>query len=204
MSGRPVSAGLKAALEYGPIAAFFVAYLLLRDRTFAVGGTEYGGFIAVTAAFVPLMVVCTAVLWRLTGKLSAMQVVTVVLVVVFGGLSVWLNDERFFKLKPTIIYLLFAAVLGAGLLRGRSLLFLVMGDALPLTQAGWMVLTRRLTAFFVALAVANEAVWRLASTEAWVTFKTFGLPIAIFAFFLAQGGLMRRHGAEGEGGPPEG
>jgi intracellular septation protein len=203
MSAGTVSPGLKAALEYGPVAAFFVAYLFFKDQTFTLAGTEYGGFVAVTAAFVPLMVACTLVLWRLTGTLSAMQAVTVVLVVVFGGLSVWLNDERFFKMKPTIIYLLFAAILGAGLLRGRSLLAAVMGTALPLTDAGWRQLTLRLTVFFLALAAANEAVWRLMSTETWVTFKTFGLPVAVFGFFLAQGGLLKRHASGGEDPPAQ-
>ncbi|MGQ0566146.1 MAG: inner membrane-spanning protein YciB [Gemmobacter sp.] len=196
MQDRTVSPGLKAVLEYGPIAAFFLGYVMLKDRTFTVGGTEYGGFIAVTAAFVPLLVVCTLILWRLTGKLSKMQVATVVLVVVFGGLSVWLNDERFFKMKPTIIYTLFAAVLGIGLLRGQSYLQAVMGEALDMAQEGWMILTRRLALFFVGLAVANEAVWRLMSTDAWVNFKTFGLTIAMFAFFMAQAGLLKKYGKD--------
>ena len=196
MSEKTVSPGLKALLEYGPIAAFFVGYVWLKDRTFAVAGTEYDGFIAVTAAFVPLLVITTLLLWRLTGKISKMQVATVVLVVVFGGLSVWLNDERFFKMKPTIIYVLFAGVLGFGLLRGQSYLQSVMGEALEMAQEGWMILTRRLTLFFAGLAVANEAVWRLLSTDAWVNFKTFGLTLALFAFFLTQAGLLKRYGKD--------
>ena len=196
MSEKTVSPGLKALLEYGPIAAFFVGYVWLKDRTFAVAGTEYDGFIAVTAAFVPLLVITTLLLWRLTGKISKMQVATVVLVVVFGGLSVWLNDERFFKMKPTIIYVLFAGVLGFGLLRGQSYLQSVMGEALEMAQEGWMILTRRLTLFFAGLAVANEAVWRLMSTDAWVNFKTFGLTLALFGFFMAQAGLLKRYGKD--------
>ena len=196
MTDKTVSPGLKALLEYGPIAAFFVGYVLLKGKTFTLAGTEYGGFIAVTAAFVPLLVICTLLLWRLTGKLSKMQVATVVLVVVFGGLSVWLNDERFFKMKPTIIYTLFAGVLGFGLLRGQSYLQAVMGEALEMTHDGWMILTRRLTLFFVGLAVANEAVWRLLSTDAWVNFKTFGLTLALFGFFMAQAGLLKKYGKD--------
>ncbi len=196
MTEKTVSPGLKALLEYGPIAAFFVGYVLLKDRTFTFAGTEYGGFIAVTAAFVPLLVICTLILWRLTGKLSKMQVATVVLVVVFGGLSVWLNDERFFKMKPTIIYTLFAGMLGFGLLRGQSYLQAVMGEALEMSEAGWMILTRRLALFFAGLAVANEAVWRLMSTDAWVNFKTFGLTLALFGFFLAQAGLLKKYGKD--------
>lgn len=199
MAERKVGAGVKLALELGPVLAFFAGYLALRDRSFTFGGTTYDGFIVVTAAFVPLMVACTLLLWRLSGRLSRMQLATVVLVVVFGGLSVWLNDERFFKMKPTIVYLLFAGVLGLGLLRGQSWLRLVMDEVLPLTEAGWMILTRRLAAFFAALAVANEAVWRLMSTDAWVNFKTFGLTLAMFAFFMAQGGLLQRHARAAEG-----
>lgn len=200
MKGRKMAERInpmvKAALEWGPIAAFFLGYVQLKDETFAFGGTDYQGFIVVTAAFIPLMVICTGLLWRLTGKLSRMQVATVVLVVVFGGLSVWLNDERFFKMKPTMIYLLFGALLGIGLLRGQSWLKLVLEEAVPLQPEGWMVLTRRVMLFFFVLAAANEAVWRLMSTDAWVNFKTFGLPLAIFAFFMTQGSLFRRYGLE--------
>lgn len=187
----------KLGLELGPIVAFFVAYLRLKDQTFTFGGTEYAGFIVVTAGFIPLIVLSSAALWWLTGRLSKMQIATVVLVVVFGGLSVWLNDDRFFKMKPTIIYALFAGLLGLGLLRGQSWLQLVMEEALPLKPEGWMILTRRLALFFVGLAVANEAVWRLMSTDAWVNFKTFGLTAAVFAFFMAQGGLIRRYDPKG-------
>jgi intracellular septation protein len=204
MADGKISPGVKLGLELGPIAAFFAGYVWVKDRTFAIGGTEYDGFIIVTAAFIPLMLVTTGILWRLTGKLSKMQVTTVVLVVVFGGLSVWLNDERFFKMKPTIIYALFAGVLGLGLLRGQSWLRIVMEEALPMQPEGWMILTRRLALFFAALAVANELVWRLMSTDAWVNFKTFGLTIALFAFFMLQGGLIARYGIPEEEQDPKG
>ncbi|EKX57779.1 inner membrane-spanning protein YciB [Cereibacter sphaeroides] len=187
---------VKAVLEWGPIAAFFLGYVKLKDETFTVAGTDYQGFIIVTAAFIPLMVICTGLLWWLSGKLSKMQVATVVLVVVFGGLSVWLNDDRFFKMKPTMIYLLFGVLLGIGLLRGQSWLRLVLEEAIPLQDEGWMILTRRVMAFFFALAIANEAVWRLMSTDAWVNFKTFGLPLAIFVFFMTQSGLFKRYNPE--------
>jgi intracellular septation protein len=187
---------VKGVLEYGPVLAFFVAYVLLKDRTFTFGGEEYSGFIAVTAAFVPLMVICSGLLWKLTGHMSKMQIVTLVLVVVFGGLSVWLNDERFFKMKPTLIYLIFGGILGFGLLRGQSYLRVVMEEALPMQQEGWMILTRRVCAFFFGLAALNEIVWRTQSTETWVSFKTFGLTIAIFAFFMLQGKLFQQYGIE--------
>ncbi|TDL79829.1 septation protein IspZ [Palleronia sediminis] len=186
--------GWKTALELGPILAFFVGYLLLRDRSFILGGTEYSGFILITAAFVPVLALSTLLLWRITGTLSRMQVVTLVLVVVFGGLTVWFNDERFFKMKPTLIYLIFGAILGIGLLRGRSFLRMVMGEVVPLDEEGWMKLTRRFCLFFFALAALNEVVWRTMSTDAWVNFKTFGLTAAIFLFFMLQGRLFREHG----------
>ena len=194
MAGKQIDGKLKTALELGPILAFFVAYLWLKDRTFAIGGTEYAGFVIVTAGFIPIFLLSMAVLWRLTGHLSKMQVVTAVLIVVFGGLSVWFNDPRFFKMKPTIIYLLFGGVLGLGLMRGQSYLQSVMEGLMPLTDAGWMILTRRLTVFFLALALLNEVIWRTQSEEIWVYFKTFGLTAAIFLFFMTQGRLFSDHG----------
>ncbi len=195
-TGRPIPSWLKTALEMGPIVLFFVAYLKLRDEVFTIGGTEYDGFIVVTAAFIPLMLLSSAILWKLTGHLSRMQIATLVLVVLFGGLSVWLNDDRFFKMKPTMIYVLFGGILGVGLLRGKSYLQSVMEEVLPLEQEGWMILTRRLTAFFFGLAVLNEAIWRTQSTDTWVYFKTFGLTAAIFVFFMTQGGVLSKYGTE--------
>lgn len=201
---KEINPMLKTALELGPVIAFFVAYLWLKDRVFTIGGSDYGGFILVTAGFIPLMMLSTGILWKLTGKLSKMQVITLILVVVFGGLSVWLNDDRFFKMKPTIIYLIFAGMLGFGLMRKQSYLRLVMEEMMPLAEEGWMILTRRLALFFFGLAVLNEVVWRLMSTEVWVYFKTFGLTAAIFVFFIAQSALFREYGEgdakdEGEG-----
>jgi intracellular septation protein len=190
---KKINPMLKMALELGPIVLFFVAYTRLRDRTFDIGGQAYDGFIVATALFIPLIVVTTLILWKLTGHLSKMQIATVVLVVVFGGLSVWLNDDRFFKMKPTMIYTLFAGVLGFGLLRGQSYLRFVMEEMMPLQHEGWMILTRRLALFFAGLAVLNEIIWRTMSTDAWVNFKTFGLTIAIFAFFMAQGKVIQTY-----------
>lgn len=187
---------VKTALEMGPIIAFFVGYVLLKDRSFEIGGEAYSGFIVMTALFIPLIALSTLALWKLTGKLSVMQIMTLVLVTVFGGLTIWLNDERFFKMKPTMIYLLFGGALAVGLLRGQSYMRAVMGSTLPLTHEGWMALTKRTMLFFFGLAVANEVIWRTLSTDTWVQFKTFGLPVALFAFFMAQAGLMSRHAAD--------
>ncbi|TNE70063.1 MAG: septation protein IspZ [Rhodobacteraceae bacterium] len=187
---------IKPALEMGPIIAFFAGYIALRDHTFLIGGADYSGFVVMTAVFIPLLALSTLALWKLTGKLSAMQIMTLVLVVVFGGLTIWLNDERFFKMKPTMIYIMFGAILGLGLLRSKSYLSLVLGEVMPLDAEGWRKLEFRMMLFFFGLAVANEAIWRTMTTDAWVKFKTFGLPIAMLAFFMSQSGLMARHSTE--------
>lgn len=194
--GRRINPVLKMALELGPILLFFIGYSRMKDVTVTLWGSDYQGFFLMTAAFIPLMIATTGILWALTGKLSKMQIATLVLVVVMGGLSLWLHDERFFKMKPTLLYLMFAILLGIGLLRGESWLRYAMEEALPMQPEGWMVLTRRLCAFFFALAVANELVWRTMSTDAWVNFKTFGLTAALFLFFMAQGRLIQKYGIE--------
>lgn len=196
MAGKKINPTLKMVLEFGPIALFFLGYLKLKDGTFLIAGQDYAGFVVVTAVFVPLMILSTLALWRLTGHLSKMQMATLVLVIIFGGLSVWFNDERFFKMKPTMIYVLFGGLLAIGLLRGQSWLKVVMEEVMPLEDEGWMILTRRICGFFFALAVANEAIWRLTTTETWVYFKTFGLPVAMFGFFMFQGALFQKYGIE--------
>jgi len=193
-----INTWLKMALELGPVVLFFVAYGRMKDQTFMIGGTEYGGFILVTAGFIPLLLISTGILWKLTGHLSRMQIVTAILVIVFGGMSVWFNDERFFKMKPTFIYLFFGGALGFGLLQGRSYMQYVMEEALALKHEGWMILTRRMMMFFFTLAVLNEIMWRFFSTDAWVTFKTFGLTGAIFVFFMTQSSLFAKYMIEPE------
>tara|TARA_R110000850_G_scaffold103433_7_gene213506 strand:+ start:1907 stop:2506 length:600 start_codon:yes stop_codon:yes gene_type:complete len=193
---REIHPLVKSTLDFGPVLLFFVAYMYFKDDVFTIGGTEYSGFIIITAAFVPLLIASTATLWLLTGKLSRMQVATVILVTVFGGLSVWLNDERFFKMKPTVIYLLFGVILAVGLARGQSYLKFLMEEMMPLQEAGWMILTKRLMLCFFGLALANEVIWRFASTETWVYFKTFGLTAAVFIFFMAQSKVFQLYALE--------
>lgn len=200
MDEKSLNPAMKQVLELGPPILFFVVYLWLRDETFVVAGTEYPGFIVAAAIFVPILLASIAVLWKLTGKLSRMQVFTAVLVVLFGGLTVWFNDERFFKIKTTIVYGLFAGLLGIGLLQGRSYLAWVMAEFLPMTDEGWMKLTWRLTGFFAALAVINEVVWRTMSTDAWVKIETFGFPALMFVFLWSQIMSLQHHMIdEGEG-----
>ena len=193
MSDDTLPKWVKPLLEFGPVVVFFFAYMRMKETVYTIGSNDYQGFIVVTALFVPLLLVCTGILWKLTGKISPMQIMTVILVTAFGGMTVWLNDDRFIKMKPTLIYLIFGGLLSIGLLRGQSYLRVVMQEALPMQDAGWMILTRRVTAFFFGLAVLNEVIWRGFSTEIWVYFKTFGLTAALFAFFMMQGRLLTKY-----------
>lgn len=177
---------LKQVLELGPPLAFFAIYMAIRDNSYTFGGTEYSGFIVSTVAFVPIMLGAMGVLWWLTGHVSRLQIFTAFMVIFFGGLTAWFNDERFFKMKTSIVYGTFAGILGAGLVQGKSYLAWVMAEMLPMRDAGWMILTKRLTLGFAALAVANEFVWRTMSTDLWVKIETFGFPAALFAFLWWQ------------------
>lgn len=183
---KDVNPIVKQLLELGPPIAFFLIYLRIRDDTFTFAGTEYTGFIVATLVFVPILLVAMGILWKLTGKLSRMQIFTAFMVIFFGGLTAWFNDERFFKMKTTLVYGVFAVLLGIGLAQGKSYLAYVMSDMIPMEQEGWMILTRRLCIGFAVLAVANEVVWRTMSTDLWVKIETFGFPIALFGFLWWQ------------------
>lgn len=186
MTERTINPILKQVLELGPTIAFFLIYMRIKDNTYTLGGTEYTGFIVATLIFVPILLVAMAVLWALTRKLSRMQIFTAFMVIFFGGLTAWFNDERFFKMKTSIVYGCFAAILGFGLWRGRSFLEWIMGEFLPMRAEGWMILTRRVTWMFVALAVANELIWRTQTTELWVKLETFAFPAVLFVFLWSQ------------------
>lgn len=193
---RAINPWLKNALELGPPILFFIAYLRLEDTTIEVAGTEYDGFIIATAAFVPVLLVTIGILWKLTGVISRIQVFTAILVVFFGALTVWFNDPQFFKMKTTIVYAFFAAMLGIGLARGQSYLKFLMGDRLPMADEGWMIMTKRLALAFVAMGVANEVIWRTQSDRFWVTFETFVLPAFLFVVFMSQAPLIERFSLE--------
>ena len=186
MTQQPINPILKQVLELGPLVLFFAGFFLLKSETYTVAGYDLSRFILLTALFVPLTILATGILWLLTGNLSRMQVFTLVLVVLMGGLSVWLNDERYIKMKPTALYLTFAAVLFFGLWRGKSYLSSLMGSVLPMQTPGWMILTQRFAFFFLGLALVNELVWRSMSTGTWLSFKLFGVTGAMFLFLLAQ------------------
>jgi len=183
MSVRPLPPLLKIALEVGPIGVFFITY----TRT---------DIYTATAVFIPVILAALGASWFLTRSLPKMAVVTAVMVVVFGGLTLWLQDATFIKMKPTIVNLIFAGGLGWGLTRGRSYLRDLMGDALAMTDAGWMALTRRWALFFIAMAVLNEAIWRTQTEAFWVSFKTFGSPAVTFVFVMMQLSLIKRHAAD--------
>ena len=186
MSAKPINPILKQVLELGPTLAFFLLYIKIKDNTYTIAGTDYSGFIVAAVVFIPVLLAAMAVLWFLTKKLSRMQVFTAIMVIFFGGLTAWFNDEAFFKMKTSIVYGLFSQLLGIGLLRGQSWLEYVMGEFLPMQREGWMILTRRLTVFFAGLAAANEFIWRTQSEELWVTLETFAFPVVLFLFLWSQ------------------
>jgi intracellular septation protein len=192
MAERKINPILKQALELGPTLIFFVIYMQIKDETYNLGGTQYSGFIVAALILVPLLLASIFALWLWTGSISRMQIFVGVMVVVFGGLTAWFNDERFFKMKTTIVYGMFAVILGVGLLRGKSLLQWVMAEALPMKPEGWMILTRRLMLMFAGLAIANEVIWRTQSTELWVKLETFAMPAVLFFFLMVQFMALQR------------
>ena len=193
MNEKTVNPVLKQVLELGPTVIFFLIYLRIKDEVYTFGGTDYSGFIVATIVFVPILLVAMGILWILTGKLSRIQVFTAFMVIFFGALTAWFNDERFFKMKTSIVNGLFAVILGIGLSRGKSLLQYVMGDMIPMEQEGWIILTKRLAFGFAVLAVANEIVWRTMSTDAWVKIETFAFPVALFLFLWAQIVMLQKY-----------
>ena len=165
MAEKKINPVLKQVLELGPTLAFFLIYLRIRDETYSFAGSEYSGFIVAALIFVPILLVAMGILWAMTGKLSRMQVFTAFMVIFFGGLTAYFNDERFFKMKTSIVYGCMGALLAIGLLRGQSYLQYVMEEFLPMEKQGWMIFTRRLCYMFFALAIANEVIWRTQSTD---------------------------------------
>ena len=192
MAERKINPILKQVLELGPTVVFFLIYMRIKDETYNLAGTDYSGFIVAALILVPLLLAAIFILWLLTGSISRMQIFVGVMVVVFGGLTAWFNDERFFKMKTTIVYGTFAVILGIGLMRGKSLLQWVMAEALPMEAEGWMILTRRLTGMFAALAIANEVIWRTQTTELWVKLETFAMPAALFVFLMVNFMALQR------------
>jgi intracellular septation protein len=174
---------LKLALDLGPLLLFFFV-------------NARWGIYAATGAFMAATIASLIVTYVLIRRIAVMPLVSAIVVMVFGGLTIYLQDETFIKIKPTIIYSLFAVLLLGGLVFGRSLIELVLDSMFKLDVEGWRKLTLRWGLFFLVMAVVNEIVWRSVSTDAWVAFKTFGfLPLTV-VFALAQTPLMMRHSTE--------
>jgi intracellular septation protein len=191
---KQINPWLKMALELGPLIIFFIANARgeqVAERVPAIAALGGPIFFA-TAAFIVAVLVSLAVSFTLTRRLPLMPFVTAIVVVVFGGLTLWLQNETFIKLKPTIIYVLFGVVLLGGLVFGKSLLGYVFDSVFRLTDEGWRKLTLRWGLFFLVLAVLNEIVWRSVSTDTWVTFKVFGFLPLTFLFAVAQVPLINR------------
>ncbi len=174
---------LKLALDLGPLVLFFFA------------NSHYGIFVA-TATFMIAVLAALAVSYVMTRQLPIMPVVTAIIVVVFGGLTLILHDATFIKVKPTIIYALFGAILIGGLLFNKPLLGVVFNSMFNLTDEGWRKLTLRWAIFFFVLAVLNEIVWRNTSTNVWVDFKVFGVTPLTLVFGALQVPLLKRYAIE--------
>jgi intracellular septation protein len=189
---RPELTGWKKlAIDFGPLLVFFAAY------------SRFGIFTG-TAAFMAATAVAMLAAWMMTRHIPAMTWFSAVLVGVFGGLTLWLQDETFIKIKPTIVFLIFAAILFFGLLRKRNYLKAILGSAFEgLSERGWELLAWRWAFFFLVLAVLNEIFWRFFPTNIWLHFKLWGDTLLTFAFAIAQAPMLIRHGLKLEGKPKE-
>lgn len=170
----------KLALDLGPLLLFFFA-------------NSYGGIYIATGAFMVSILVSLGISYYLIRRFPIMPIVTAVIVMVFGALTLWLQNDTFIKLKPTIIYVMFAVVLLAGLATGRPLFQVVLDGAFHMKEEGWKKFTLNWALFFVVMAIVNEFVWRSFTTDQWVAFKTFGfLPLTLI-FAVSQAPLMAKY-----------
>ena len=207
---KPKSSWLNLVVDYGPLLVFFIAYRWAKPAT--SGGI--GEVVAVTKSTLAFMLATVVALvvskWRL-GRISPMLWLSTLLIVGFGSLTVWLNDPFYIQVKPTVIYLFFAAVLFGGLLRGKAMLKLLLQSAFDgLSDEGWRKLSRNWAVWFVVLAIANEVLRRTLPFDGWLQAKLWGVSAASFAFTFAQVPMLLRHGlgADGESEvettPPQG
>ena len=177
---------LKLAIDFGPLLVFFAA-------------NKFGGVFTATGAFMVATLVAMSVSWWKVRHIPVMLLFTGAVVLVFGGLTLWLQDETFIKLKPSLIYAMFAGILLLGMARGRSYLKLVLGEALPpMSDAGWTKLTRNWAFFFLVLLAANEVARQILTTDQWVNFKVWGVTGATFVFAMLQAPLLQRYGTKPE------
>ena len=179
---------LKLALDLGPLLVFFVANAVF-------------GIFTATAVFMGVMLIVIAIGIAIERKLSPMPLITAGLVLVFGGLTLWLANDIFIKIKPTILYVMFASVLLGGLVFSRLFIKLMLGQTLRLPEEAWRSLTWRWAFFFITLAVLNELVWRNVSTNTWVAFKVWGVFPLTLLFAMAQTPFIARHQIESDETP---
>ncbi|MBA2590494.1 MAG: septation protein A [Alphaproteobacteria bacterium] len=172
----------RLALDLGPLLIFFAAF-------------KWGGFFVATGAFMVAICVSLVLGYMIEKKISPMPLFTAVMVLIFGGLTLYLENKTFLKVKVTIIYSFFGVILLGGLLFNRLFIKYVFAQAFDLTESGWRQLTWRWGVFFFALAAVNEAVWRNTSDDVWVSFKVWGIIPLIFLFALAQTRLVIKHQA---------
>lgn len=197
------SAGLRMALDYGPLIVFFAVNSL-------APGIQLQRILTATLAFMIAMAVAIAVSWWKTRHVSPMLWITGVLVLVFGGLTLYYHDQTFIQVKPTIVYAMFAVILGYGLITNKPLLQTMLESAYPgLSAKGWRLLTINWTVFFVAMAVLNEVMRHLLDWDRWVTFKTWVVIPLTLVFAIANIPMLLRHGLQLEKPedapvPPEG
>jgi len=197
-SAREPGPAMRLAIDLGPLLVYLAVYWFTKDIVLS------------TAIFMAATLAAIVTSWVTSRKVSAMLWFSGAMVLVFGGLTVWLHDATFIKMKPTVYYLMVAAILGFGLWTGRPTLKLVLGHAYPgLTDLGWTKLTRNWALFFVAMAVANEAVWRSTSMEFWLGYKLWGAMPATILFALGNVPMLMKHGlnavkAEDAALPPQG
>lgn len=180
MAPKKLSANAKLVLDFAPLVAFFLAY-------------KFSGVMAATAVLIVATMVSLGIIYAAERKLAPAPLVTGIIVALFGGLTLWMQDDLFIKLKPTVINLIFAATLLVGAYGFRhGLLKHVLDVAMNLTEEGWLQLSKRWGYFFLFLAVLNECIWRNFTTEFWVNFKVFGMFTLTIAFAVAQVGLVNR------------
>ena len=173
----------KLLIDIGPLAVFFVFYTRSDLKT----------------AILPFMIATIiAVLFSyiVEKKIPIMPTVGAVIILIFGGLTIYFDNETFFKMKPTIINILFAGILYGGIILNKSLLRYLLGAALKLQDKGWDILTKRWIGFFIALAILNEIIWRTQTTDIWVSFKVFGILPITFIFTLAQFSIIKKYQIE--------
>ncbi len=174
---------LKLTLEIGPLVVFFLA------------NSQFGIFTA-TMAFMIATAISLSLSYAIARTIPTMPLITGVFVMVFGGLTLWLQDDTFIKLKPTLVNILFGSILTFGLLTGRLFLKMIFDSSIALTDTGWTILTKAWIGFFFTLALLNEIVWRSFSTDFWVAFKLFGIMPLTIAFSIALVPVMLKHAVE--------